>query len=171
MKIKASEVQIDASYHGLPSVTDEFLGMDEAWHIFKDPYTIFYEFPVIGVSEPEGIGLVRDMRKKYPDIHSPLCRIAEGCHGLVIQYQIGCHDVYIVPGLIDDAEVYAESYIFLIKGAVPIGDDKALPVFRAPSLITGAAGRIAVSRIVLALFLLSPEVPCAVPHLQEEHCK
>ena len=79
--------------------------------------------------------------------------------------------MHIVPGLIYDAEIYGQAYVFTVYGAVPVGDHKAPAVLAVPALIICFAGIVAVFFVGAAHLLPAYEAVAAVPHLKEKHGK
>ena len=72
MEIQASEVQVHCPNNSLLSVRYKFLRMDKARSVLVDLNAVFNEHRIVGVSQPEGIGLVRDVGEHYLYVHSPL---------------------------------------------------------------------------------------------------
>lgn len=59
----------------------------------------------MGLGQRVRNALVRLARQDEVDIHAPLRRELEGCFQLPVQNQVGCHDVDVLPGPVEQVDI------------------------------------------------------------------
>ena len=154
MVIEAAVIQVDGAHGGLPVVGHEDFGMDKTRRVLVDPHPGGQQASVVGLGQSVGQALVRDAGKDEAYVYAPLGGEFQRRLHLLVQDQIGGHDVHIVPCPVQNVQIHPFAHPFPVQGTVGIGHDEA----RCP----GAALR----RRVQSLPALQP-ARLQVPHLQE----
>ena len=129
MMVQTAVIQIDGTHHRLLIIADKHLGMDKAGGVFIKLHTCPDQRLIVCFGQCISNLLVRDTGQNDFHIHPSLCRINQGGLQLIIQDQVGRHNVHIASGTIQDVHIHLFAYLFSIQGAIPVGHYIALRTF------------------------------------------
>lgn len=153
VEVQTAVVQVDAAGDGGGIVADEGLGVNKAGGVFVDLDAAFDQFPVVGAGQGEDGFLVRAAGRHQLHVHAALGGKDQRRDHLMVDDQIGRHNVDIFLGAVKDVQIDRLADIVPIERAVSVWNDPAGGVHR------GRCRQIAGA-------VLHPTV-LRVPHLQE----
>ena len=171
MEVEAAVVEIDRADCCDPVIGDKDLGMDEAGGIFVDPNPLLGQRFIEGPGHAEDHFFVRDAGGDDPDVDTASGSEPQGIYELVVQDEVGGHDIAVVLCLIQDIHIDILADMVLIQRHVGVGDDIAVPGFRIFSGSLFALGRCGGGRILgrqpelrEVLFLIREGLPVGEKH-------
>ena len=125
MQVKAAEIQVNGAHHSLFVVADKNLGVDKARRVFVNFHAGSCELRIKGSGQHVGILFIRNMRHNKLYVNPAFGGIAQGIDHLVVQNQIGRHNMNVAPGLVQYIQINTLSHLLPVHRAVPIGQDEA----------------------------------------------
>ena len=123
--VQAPVVEIDGPHHRLPVVADEALGVDEAGGVGVELHACAVQGGEMGLGQVVGALLVRDPRQDDPHIHPPTGGVAQGRFHLLVQNQVGGHDMDVFFRPVQQVHVHLLAHPVIVQGAVGIGHHEA----------------------------------------------
>ena len=98
VQVQAAVVHVDAAHGGVLIVHAEHLGVDKAGGELIDPHAGLNEIFIVGPGQLVDIPLVRDEGGDDAHIDAGFGRAGEGGHHVVVDDEVGRHDIDIALG-------------------------------------------------------------------------
>ena len=157
MEVEAPEVQVHGAGDGVAAVHQVDLGVDKARRILIDPDACLGEHFVVGPGDGMDIPLVWDMGRDDPHVQAGLGGGEQGGGDLVVQDQIGGHNIDGPDGPLEQGQQRTLADVLVVQRRIAEGLDEALAAGQAVGIGGPEGGDI----------LQGPGV--GVPHGEEHH--
>ena len=128
--VQAPVIQIDGTNHRLHVVADEDLGVDKARRILVQLYPCRRQVLIVGFRQRIGRLFIRDARQDQLHIHPTLGSEFQSRLHLVVQNEIGCHDMHVVLGPVENVHIDALPHLIIVQWTVAVGHHIALRLHR-----------------------------------------
>ena len=126
MEVQASEVQVHRPGDGVAVVHQVDLGVDEPRRILVDPHTGLGEHLVVRPGDGVDVPLVGNVGRDDPHVQAGLGRGEKGGGDLVVQDQVGRHDIDGFHRPLEEGQEGTLGDVLVVQGRVAEGLDKAL---------------------------------------------
>ena len=128
--IQAPVIQIDGTNHRLYVIAGEDLGVDKARRILVQLHSRRRQVLIVRFCQRIGGLLVRNARQDQLHIHSTLGSEFQGRLHLVVQNEIGRHDMHVVLGPVENVHIDALPHLIIVQWTVAVGHHIALRLHR-----------------------------------------
>ena len=140
--------------------------MDKARGELVNLHPSLQKLLIVSMGQEKRVFLIRNVGHDDPDLHPSLGREDQGIDHLIVQDQIGGHDVNVFLGLIKNIHIHTFSHTLMVKRAVAVRHDKALSLL-PPFLSLCCLCQV----FVIGNRNLLPDIPVLQKHYGKAFCR